>query len=352
MNIQSSRNKKVLVVDDSALMRQLLTHMINEADGLEVIEAAPDPIIARRMIKELNPDVITLDIEMPKMDGVDFLTKIMTLRPMPVVMISSLTQENADVTLRALEIGAVDYVGKPTSNLGENLVKMKDDIVAKVRAAANAKVQKFTPTKTVTNELAFSTTEQILAIGASTGGVQAISKILSEMPANAPATVIVQHMPEEFTTGFARRLNEKTKLMVSEARNGARIIPGHVFVSPGGKHLEIKRSGANYICHLTDGEKYSGHRPSIDVLFRSVAKNVGNRAIGVILTGMGRDGAEGLLHMRKQGAFTIGQDEASSTVYGMCRQAFEVGAVQNQLPLNQIPKAILNACQDVNSLSA
>ena len=346
---EAGKNKKtVLIVDDSALMRQLLTSIINDASDLVVVGAAPDPIIARKMIKELNPDVITLDIEMPKMDGIAFLSKIMTLRPMPVVMISSLTQKSADATLKALELGAVDYVGKPTTGLSENLMAMKADIIQKVSSAARAKVKKLVIKRNETPNLTFSTTEQIIAIGASTGGVQAITQLLSGMPANAPAIVIVQHMPKEFTEGFAKRLNTKVAMQVSEARNGERIIPGHVLIAPGGKHMEVVRSGAYYTCKISDGAKETGHIPSVDVLFSSVAKTAGKRSIGAILTGMGKDGAKGLLSMRMAGAKTFGQDEATSTVYGMCGQAFNIGAVEKQLPLSRMTTNILSACQDVS----
>lgn len=349
MNRMSKKSKTVLIVDDSALMRQLLTSIINGSPDLEVLGVAPDPVIARKMIKELNPDVITLDIEMPKMDGVAFLSKIMALRPMPVVMISSLTQNNAAVTLKALELGAVDFVGKPTASLSENLMAMKDDIIKKVSSAANVKVKKLNIPQSDIPDLSFATTEQIVAIGASTGGVQAITEILTKMPANAPATVIVQHMPKEFTAGFAERLNIKSKMQVSEARHGARIVPGHAVIAPGDVQMEIKRSGAYYTCYLSDEDKVSGHRPSVDVLFNSIAIAAGQRAIGVILTGMGKDGAKGLMNMRRAGAYTIGQDQATSAVYGMCGFAYNVGAVKKQLPLNAIPKKILSACQNVNN---
>lgn len=348
--IKSANNKKtVLIVDDSALMRQLLSAIIGEAPDLEVVGVAPDPLIARKMIKELNPDVITLDIEMPKMDGIAFLSKIMTLRPMPVVMISSLTQKSADATLKALELGAVDYVGKPTTGLAENLMAMKADIVQKVRSAANAHVKKLVIESDKIPNLTFSTTEQLIAIGASTGGVQAITEVLLGMPANAPAIVIVQHMPKEFTGGFAKRLNSRVAMQVSEARHGERIIPGHALIAPGGVHMEVVRSGAYFTCKMSDGPKVTGHQPSVDVLFSSVAKTAGNRAIGAILTGMGKDGAKGLLDMRMAGARTFGQDEATSTVYGMCGYAFNTGAVETQLPLSNIAKNILSACQDVIS---
>ncbi|MFC7048745.1 protein-glutamate methylesterase/protein-glutamine glutaminase [Emcibacter nanhaiensis] len=341
------RRKTVLVVDDSALMRQMLTSLINRAPDLEVVGAAPDPLIARKMIKELNPDVVTLDIEMPKMDGITFLSKIMTLRPTPVVMISSLTQESAEATMKALELGAVDYVAKPMSGLRENLLLLEDEITAKVRSAAGARVRQLVLKGDAKPNLSFSTTEQVIAIGASTGGVQAITQILEEMPANSPAVVITQHMPKEFTGGFAARLNGKTAMQVSEARQGERIIPGHVFIAPGDTHLGVQRSGAYYTCNLTDGPKVSGHRPSVDAMFASVAEAVGDRAIGVILTGMGKDGAEGLLQMRKAGARTFGQDEATATVYGMCGVAWKTGAVEQQLPLSQMASNILNACRDI-----
>ena len=343
-----AKKKTVLIVDDSALMRQMLTSIINKASDLEVVGTAPDPMIARKLIKELNPDVVTLDIEMPKMDGITFLSKIMTLRPMPVVMISSLTQESAEATMKALELGAVDYVAKPMSGLRENLQSLEEEIVDKVRSAAGAKVTQLVLKENKKPNLSFSTTEQVIAIGASTGGVQAIAQVLADMPANSPAVVITQHMPKEFTSGFAARLNNKSAMQVSEARQGERIIPGHVFVAPGDMHLEVRRSGAYYTCHLDDGPKVTGHRPSVDAMFTSVAEAVGDRAIGVILTGMGKDGAQGLLQMRKTGARTIGQDEATATVYGMCGVAQKIGAVEQQVPLSQIASNILNACRDIS----
>lgn len=334
--------KTVLVVDDSALMRKLLTSIINSADDLEVVGAAPDPFVAREMIKRLNPDVVTLDVEMPRMDGLAFLGKIMSLRPMPVVMISSLTQEAADVTLQALELGAVDIVAKPTSDLAQTLSGMDNEIITKVRAAAGAIVRRIDPGSVKYKAPVISTTDQLIAIGASTGGVAAIGQVLAELPANAPAIAIVQHMPKEFTGNFARRLDQKLPLKVVEATDNQRLLPGHVVIAPGDKHLEVQRSGGEFRCKLTDGPKVSGHRPSVDVLFQSVAQQVHDRAIGVILTGMGRDGAEGLLKMREAGAVTIGQDEATSTVYGMCGTAFNIGAVQHQLPLPEIAKGILS----------
>lgn len=341
------QEKTVLIVDDSALMRKLLQDIFNKPGKLRVVGAAPDPYIARQMIKDLNPDVVTLDIEMPRMDGLEFLSKIMTLRPMPVVMISSLSHDRADATMKALELGAIDYVGKPSGSLGEKLTAMADDIVEKVYAAAKAKVRRLAPKVSATPNLEFATTDQVIAIGASTGGVSAIMDILKVLPSNAPAIVITQHMPPSFTPGFAARLNSQTALNVSEATDGQRLLPGHAYVAPGDKHLRVRRSGGYYYGKLDDGAKVSGHRPSVDVMFSSMAETVGDRGIGVLLTGMGRDGAQGLLEMRDAGATTIGQDKASATVYGMCGVANDIGAVMQQYTLSAIPGAILSACEDI-----
>ena len=339
---------KVLIVDDSALIRQILTTIFSADPGIEVVGAAPDPHVARRMIKETDPDVITLDIEMPKMDGISFLEKIMKLRPMPVVMISSLTQEGADATIRALELGAVDVVGKPAMDVQAALKDAHSDIIAKVKAAARAKVRPLTdrPASSAarTAKIGYSSTEWIIAIGASTGGVTALRDVLSDFPADCPATLVTQHMPAQFTATFAPRLNSFSKALVSEARHGERVLPGHIYIAPGDRHLRLGRSGANYICCLDDSPPVSGHRPSVDVLFSSVAEVAGNRGVGAILTGMGRDGADGLLEMRGAGARTLGQDEASSVVYGMPKAAQEIGAVEFQLPLPDISSAILRSC--------
>ncbi|WP_169569003.1 protein-glutamate methylesterase/protein-glutamine glutaminase [Sneathiella limimaris] len=338
------RKITVLIVDDSALIRQMLTTMLNSDPGIEVIGSAPDPLTARQMIKELNPDVLTLDIEMPKMDGIAFLEKIITLRPMPVVMISSLTQEGADIALKALEIGAVDYIGKPTSDVRVGLEEKKAEVISKVKTAARAQVFAKKPSDirkvTTVSYSGYKTTEQIICIGASTGGVEALREIVTALPANSPAVLITQHMPESFTTSFANRLDQISKVTVVEAKQNQRILPGHVYIAPGHSHLELAKSGANYVCHLHDGPPVSGHRPSVNVLFNSAAKIGGKNAVGVILTGMGKDGAEGLLAMRQAGAPTIGQDEASCIVYGMPRVAFELGAVEKQYPLNKITAAI------------
>lgn len=335
----------VLIVDDSALIRQMLTSMLETSPDITVVGTAPDPFTAREMIKQLNPDVLTLDIEMPKMDGIAFLEKIMTLRPMPVIMISSLTQQGADVALKALEIGAVDYVSKPTSDVRYGLEQKTAEIIEKVRTAASAQISTTRPNRQTRNEISFGdykTTEQVILIGASTGGVEALREIITVLPPNCPAVMITQHMPATFTSSFANRMNDVSKVSVCEASANLRVLPGHVYIAPGGQHLELARSGANYICHIHDGPEVSGHKPSVDVLFNSGAKVARANAVGVILTGMGRDGAEGLLAMRKAGARTIGQNEATCVVYGMPKVAFETGGVEIQLPLSKIAGGIFN----------
>ncbi|MEH6632452.1 MAG: chemotaxis response regulator protein-glutamate methylesterase [Halopseudomonas aestusnigri] len=344
---------KVLVVDDSALMRELLTSLLSQESTIEVVGAAADPLQAREMIKQLLPDVITLDIEMPKMDGLTFLEKIMTLRPMPVVMVSSLTQKGAEATLSALELGAVDFFPKPKLDMKRGIEKRSEELINKVKAAALAKVKALDkhavdgPGASALAALKFSTTEKIIAIGASTGGVEALRIVIKDLPANSPAILVTQHMPEKFTKTFAERLNKISAVSVSEARHGERVLPGHVYIAPGGKHLELKRSGANYLCKLTDDPPVSGHRPSVDVLFNSTCKAAGKNAVAVILTGMGKDGAAGMLELRNAGAKTLGQDEPSCVVYGMPRAAFEAGAVEAQYHLNKITAAMLNACGSV-----
>jgi two-component system chemotaxis response regulator CheB len=340
---------RVLVVDDSALMRQLLSGMLSSDSGIQVVDTAPDPLVARDKIKRLNPDVLTLDIEMPRMDGIAFLEKLMALRPMPVVMISSLTQKGADVTLRALELGAVDFVSKPALNVQAGLAAKQAEIVAKVKSAAQAKVQRLTAADGAAAQPlrvgpGYSSTEKIIAIGASTGGVEALHCVLRSMPADSPAILVTQHMPELFTASFASRLDGFCSVRVAEAKNGQRILPGHVYIAPGSQHLKLGRSGANYVCVVEGTERVSGHCPSVDVLFHSVAMFAGQNSVGVILTGMGKDGAEGLLAMRNAGARTVGQNEASCVVYGMPRVACELGAVETELPLTRIAEQILNLC--------
>jgi two-component system chemotaxis response regulator CheB len=339
---------RVLVVDDSALMRQLLSALLADDPEIEVIGTAPDPYVARDRIKALNPDVITLDVEMPHMDGVTFLRKIMALRPTPVVMISSLTQAGAEITLEALEIGAVDFIAKPTTDIANALPALADELQTKVKAAARTRVgtRRSPPATTVTApRRPRRPTEKIVFIGASTGGVEALKLVLMGLPADCPPTLITQHMPPRFTAAFAERLNRECAMMISEAKHDDLIEPGHVYVAPGSHHLELVRHGTRSLCKLSNAPPVSGHRPSVDVLFHSAANVAGKKAVGVILTGMGRDGAEGMLALRQAGGMTIGQDEESSLIYGMPRVAFERGAVMRQCPLAHVADAILDACE-------
>jgi two-component system chemotaxis response regulator CheB len=341
------RPLRVLVVDDSALMRRMLTEILSSDPELEVIGTATDPLVAREKIKQLNPDVLTLDIEMPHMDGISFLEKIMVLRPMPVVMISSLTTEGADASLRALELGAVDVVAKPTSGQ-HRFREQADEIIAKVKAAAGARLRPRTGAPAATPRPANAdyraNGRRLVAIGSSTGGVEALTEVLGHLPAGSPPILVAQHMPARFVPHFAARLNAICVIGVSEARDGERVQPGHAYIAPGGVHLELVREGPGYRCRLGHSERVSGHCPSVDVLFRSFAGQAGAAAVGVILTGMGADGAQGLLAMRQAGARTLGQDQGSSLIYGMPRVAYECGAVEMQLPLNRIADQILQLC--------
>lgn len=351
---------RVLIVDDSALIRKLFTEILSSDSSIEVLDTAADPFDAREKIKKLNPDVITLDIEMPHMDGISFLEKIMALRPMPVVMVSTLTQKGADSTLRALELGAVDYVSKPTEKQTRNtLSDLKDELINKVKSAAGSNVRarktrvanenltsakpriiSFTPTK--------ESRSKVIAIGSSTGGVEALKDIITLLPANSPPVVVTQHMPEMFTKSFANRLNLSSQVTVHEATNNQVIQSGNVYIAPGGKHMEIKQSGSSLVCVLSDGPNVSGHKPSVDVLFNSVASIIQSRAVGVILTGMGKDGAQGMLAMKQAGAFNIGQNEESCVVYGMPKAALSAGAVDVEVSLGKIAEEILNRCNQPN----
>lgn len=334
---------RVLIVDDSATMRGLIKAVLSQDPDIEVIGTAADPLEARAAIKTLNPDVITLDIEMPNMSGLDFLEKIMRLRPMPVIMVSTLTQHGAESTLKALEIGAFDCVGKPMN--GVTAKEAFAELVDKVKAAARAKMRAFSQTASAKPQAGHFTSDgRVLAIGSSTGGVEALLAIISTFPANCPPTVITQHMPASFTGSFAERLNRSSAASVCEASDGAPLEVGQIYLAPGGaQHMEI--SGAGQLrCRLRPADLVNGHRPSVDVLFESVARTAGAAAVGMILTGMGRDGAQGLLSMRKAGASTIGQDEASCVVYGMPRVAFEIGAVERQAPLERLGPIVLNLC--------
>lgn len=344
----------VVVVDDSALIRALLTEIINSQPDMEVIGSAADPYQAREIIRSLNPDVITLDVEMPRMDGLDFLEKIMRLRPMPVVMVSTLTERGAEVTLRALELGAIDYVAKPKMGVSQGMRELANEICDKVRIASRAKVFRRSappPEAPVSeasnarsaNPITFSrhSTEKLIVIGASTGGTEAIREVLMELPADSPAVVITQHMPPGFTTSFAKRLDGLCKIRVKEAQHGERILPGHAYIAPGGMHFSVARSGANYVAEVFDGDPVNRHKPSVEVLFLSVAKNVGPNAVGVMLTGMGKDGATAMLEMRNAGSHNIAQDEASCVVFGMPKEAIAVGAVEEVLPLGKIGQAVM-----------
>jgi two-component system, chemotaxis family, protein-glutamate methylesterase/glutaminase len=337
---------KVLIVDDSALMRQLLTQIVNSDPELEVVGAAGDPFIARDKIKALNPDVLTLDIEMPRMDGLTFLEKLMHGHPMPVVMISSLTDKGADTTLRALSLGAIDYVPKPKVDVTNGTVEQAEEIVAKIKAAARAGVRRFQSSRKQAAPVSgkhyqFTATHKVVAIGASTGGTEALKDLLCPLPADFPGIVIVQHMPESFTHKFAERLDSLCKIRVKEAQDGDRILPGHALLAPGGHQMAVVSKGMEYGVHVYRGERVNRHLPSVDVMFSSCARSIGKNAIGVLLTGMGADGARGMLEMKQAASFNIAQDESTCVVFGMPREAILLNAVDQVLPLDQIPHALL-----------
>ncbi|WP_269494441.1 protein-glutamate methylesterase/protein-glutamine glutaminase [Castellaniella sp. S9] len=338
---------RVLCVDDSALVRSLMSEIINGQADMEVVATAPDPLVARELIKQHNPDVLTLDVEMPRMDGLDFLERLMRLRPMPVVMVSSLTERNSEVTLRALELGAVDFVTKPKLGLRDGLLEYSDMIADKIRAAALARPRRRQAVDSGVRQRlaqAFSTTEKLVLIGSSTGGTEAIRHVLEPLPANSPAIMITQHMPAGFTKSFVQRLDGLCAVSVHEAEDGQRVLPGHVYLAPGGvAHMKLARSGANYVVKLEYSEPVNRHRPSVDVLFHSAAQVAGKNAIGVILTGMGKDGAQGMLAMREAGARTFAQDEASCVVFGMPREALLIGAAEEAVPLADMSERILKS---------
>ncbi len=352
---------KVLIVDDSSLIRQLLTKILETGNEIEVVGTAQDPYVARDKIKKLKPDVITLDVEMPRMDGITFLKNLMRLHPIPVIMISSLTEKGADVTLEALASGAIDFVSKPKIDLAHSLPDYTEEIISKVKTASRANVHAITESSDSIGEIPpknsadvileknqknnkrhFKTTDTIIALGASTGGTEAIKEVLIRMPADAPGMVISQHIPEAFSGPFSKRMNSCSAMTVYEAHDGQQILPGHVYIAPGSHHLLIERDGARFICRLNDGPAVNRHRPSVDVMFRSVAQNVGPNAIGVILTGMGNDGAAGMRELNEVGANTIAQDEKTSVVWGMPGEAVKLGGVDNILPLNSIPGKIIS----------
>ncbi|MBE2169162.1 MULTISPECIES: protein-glutamate methylesterase/protein-glutamine glutaminase [unclassified Cobetia] len=396
---------RVLCVDDSALIRELMAEIINAQPDMQVVATAPDPLVARDLIKRHEPDVLTLDVEMPRMDGLDFLERLMRLRPMPVVMVSSLTERGGEITLRALELGAVDFVSKPRLGIRGGMLEYAETIADKIRAAARARVrpagravtspsaggaqagsvlsnstlsnpaqpslpqsnpyQSSLADRSVATSVSQDTvsqgtvppataaagrrpllsSEKLIAVGASTGGTEAIRAVLQSLPADAPAILVTQHMPPGFTRSFAERLNGLCRIAVKEAAHGERILPGHAYIAPGDAHLTLSRSGANYVVTLDQRPPVNRHRPSVDVLFDSVARVAGRNAVGVILTGMGRDGARGLLQMREAGAHTIAQDEQSCVVYGMPREAVELGAAESVLPLSRISGHLLHQVQ-------
>ncbi|MDE2147366.1 MAG: chemotaxis response regulator protein-glutamate methylesterase [Burkholderiales bacterium] len=370
------RKTRVVVVDDSALVRGLLAQIIDRESDMCCVGAASDPLVAREMIRSLDPDVITLDVEMPRMDGIDFLARLMRLRPMPVVMVSTLTERGADVTLKALELGAVDFVAKPKIGVADGLRQLGLDITDKIRTAAQARVHRLAAapatsipsTASLTASLAASltaastaaapgaaasakpaapaalgrlSTEKIVFIGASTGGTEATRELLAALPADSPAVMITQHMPPGFTRSYAARLDGLCRIRVAEASDGERVLPGHAYIAPGGLHLAVERSGANYIARVRDGEAVNRHKPSVEVLFDSAARIVGRNALGVMLTGMGGDGARAMRAMREAGSFNLVQDEASCVVFGMPREAIAQGAAHEVLPLAKIAPRLL-----------
>jgi two-component system chemotaxis response regulator CheB len=357
---QGSSRIRVLIVDDSALVRQILTEILSADRQIEVVGVASDAHVAREKIKSLNPDVITLDVEMPKMDGVTFLRNLMRLRPMPVVMVSSLTEHGADVTLDALAMGAVDYLPKPKIDLAATLKDYGDQLTEKVKMAARARVRALDPQRPMPQlpqakpsygadavipagapARHLRTTDRIIAIGASTGGTEAIKEVLMGFPPDTPGVVVTQHIPKAFSGPFAKRMDQCCQMTVYEAQDGQQILPGHVYIAPGDQHLLVIRDGARYVCRLDDGTPVNRHKPSVDVLFRSVAQNVGRNAIGLLLTGMGKDGARGMKEMREAGSPTIAQDEATSVVWGMPGEAVSIGAAEKVLPLGEIASATI-----------
>jgi two-component system chemotaxis response regulator CheB len=344
------RRIRVLVVDDSALVRQILSEVLSADPGIEVVGTASDAHAARERIKALNPDVLTLDVEMPKMDGITFLRNLMRLRPMPVVMVSSLTERGADVTFDALSCGAVDFLAKPKLDVAATLRDYGGELIEKVRAASRARVRAFDPsrvtvvssTTAVVPSLNLSearhlrTTERVIAMGASTGGIEAIKEVLATLEPDTPGILIAQHIPKSFSGPFARRMNSACAMTVIEAEDGRQVLPGHVYIAPGDRHLLLARDGARYVCRLDNGAPVNRHKPSVDVLFRSVAQGAGRNAIGVLLTGMGKDGARGMQEMREAGSRTIAQDEATSVVWGMPGEAVALGAAEHVVGITDV----------------
>src|SRR5574343_772524 len=343
---------RVLVVDDSAVMRGLLTELIKSSPDMEVVGGAPDAASAREMIKALNPDVLTLDVNMPGMGGLEFLERLMRLRPMPVVMVSSFTEAGSDITRRALELGAVDFIGKPRADSGRSMESYAEDLVEKLRAAKCARLRRPMSSQNLASPVVRPSAVpsrmgggggKIIFVGASTGGTEAIKEFLHGVPADCPPILVVQHMPEAFTASFARRMDGICAPRVIEAQGNEKVEPGTVYIAPGHSHMLIRKAGAGYVTELASTPPVNRHRPSVDVLFHSAADIVGSKAVGVILTGMSKDGAQGLLRMRQAGARTFGQDEGSCVVYGMPREAFLIGAVEEQYSLDEISRRVLSA---------
>jgi two-component system chemotaxis response regulator CheB len=342
---------KVVIVDDSALIRSVMSEIVNSQPDMEVAGTAPDPLVARDLIKRVNPDVLTLDVEMPKMDGLDFLEKLMRLRPMPVLMVSSLTERGSEITMRALELGAVDFVTKPKLSIQAGMREYTELITDKIRAAARARIRRTVAAPgagagTGTASLPalrspLTSSEKLIIIGASTGGTEAIREFLMQMPSDCPGILIAQHMPEGFTTSFARRLDSLCRISVVESQGNERVLPGHAYIAPGHSHLLLARSGANYMTKIEQTDPVNRHRPSVDVLFRSAAQAAGKNAVGVILTGMGKDGAQGMLDMKAAGAYNFAQDEASCVVFGMPREAIAIGAAHEVAALTALPGLVL-----------
>jgi len=345
---------RVLIVDDSALVRRILSEALSHHDDIEVVGTATDPYVAREKIAQLRPDVITLDIEMPRMDGLSFLSKLMRHFPLPVVVVSSLTPQNSETALRALALGAVEVIAKPGSSLAAG--EVAEELVRAVRTAAHARVAKrIEPVDGAPSRPAiatFNATNKIIALGASTGGTQALEHVLRRFPVDCPGTVIVQHMPEHFTLSFAKRLDQVCAMRVQEAKDGDFVVPGLALVAPGGKHLVLQASGARWVARVKDGPKVHHQRPAVDVLFQSVARSAGRNAVGAILTGMGADGAKGMLAMREAGAYTVAQNEDTCVVYGMPREAVKLGAAVDILPLDRVADALLNATKTAHSTPA
>ncbi|WP_096740284.1 protein-glutamate methylesterase/protein-glutamine glutaminase [Pseudoalteromonas atlantica] len=336
---------KVLIIDDSPLIRRLLSEILSQASDIEVVGCAEDPYQAREMIKLLNPDVLTLDVEMPKMDGISFLRNLMRLRPMPVVMISTLTQQGSPITLEALELGAVDFIAKPTVNVKQQMSQYAYVVQQKVRVAAGARVRSFKKVSTVSEPLPSNAQfllNKIIAIGASTGGTEAIKEVLIKMPTNCPAIVITQHIPPVFSTSFAQRMDRTCAINVKEAQHGDKLTAGWAYIAPGGLHLSIKKRGASLYCELDDSEPVNRHKPAVDVLFNSLLECGAKNIVAALLTGMGSDGAKGLLSIKQAGGYTIAQDEFSSVVWGMPKAAVDLGAANEIVALDKVTQRLLH----------